>query len=95
MVGTVPQIEKLTGDNSKLEKERVMQSFKEGLKNNFQPYFRVKVVLICTDVAGMGIDIQDLNFCVNLGKATLEAGNVKCEIHSKTYNFCSKTTDWC
>ena len=28
-VGTVPQIEKLTGDNSKLEKERVMQSFKE------------------------------------------------------------------
>ena len=35
------------------------------------------MVLICTDVAGMGIDIQDLNFCVNLGKATLEAENVK------------------
>ena len=23
---------------------------------------------MCTDVAGMGIDIQDLNFSVNLGK---------------------------
>ena len=51
------QIEKLTGDNSRSEKERVMRLFKDG----------VCQVLVCTDVAGMGVDIPGLNFSVNIG----------------------------
>ena len=27
-------------------------------------------MLVCTDVAGMGIDVKDLNFSVNIGKIT-------------------------
>ena len=51
------QIEKLTGDNTRSEKERVIRLFKEG----------VCQVLICTDVAGMGVDIPGLNFSINIG----------------------------
>ena len=50
-------VEKLTGDNTRTEKERVMQLFKEG----------VCQVLVCTDVAGMGVDIKGLNFSINVG----------------------------
>ena len=34
IVETVPGVEKLTGDNSKEEKERVMARFKDGWANN-------------------------------------------------------------
>ena len=51
------QVEKLTGDNTRMEKDRVMQNFKEGICQ----------VLVCTDVAGMGVDIPGLNFAVNVG----------------------------
>ena len=30
--------------------------------------FRTRQILICTDVAGMGLDIRDLNFALNLGR---------------------------
>ena len=50
-------VEKLTGDNTRSEKDRVMSLFKED----------VKMVLVCTDVAGMGVDVTDLNFAVNIG----------------------------
>ena len=50
-------VEKLTGDNTRSEKERVVQLFKEGICQ----------VLVCTDVAGMGVDIKGLNFSVNVG----------------------------
>ena len=50
-------VEKLTGDNTRTEKERVMNLFKDGICK----------VLVCTDVAGMGLDIQDLNLSVNIG----------------------------
>ena len=53
-------VEKLTGDNTRAEKERVMRLFKEGISQ----------VLVCTDVAGMGVDIPDLNFSVNVGIPT-------------------------
>ena len=63
LVGVVPHsilVEKLTGDNTRAEKERVMRLFKEG----------VCQVLVCTDVAGMGVDIPDLNFSINVGIPT-------------------------
>ena len=50
-------IEKLTGDNTRAEKERVMELFRGNSK----------MVLVCTDVAGMGLDVQDLNFAINIG----------------------------
>ena len=50
-------IEKLTGDNTRAEKERVMSSFKSGECQ----------VLVCTDVAGMGVDVKDLTFSINIG----------------------------
>ena len=50
-------VEKLTGNNTRDEKERVMESFKSGLCQ----------VLVCTDVAGMGIDVKELTFSVNIG----------------------------
>ena len=50
-------VEKLTGDNTRAEKERVMHAFKEG----------VCQVLVSTDVAGMGVDVRGLNFAVNVG----------------------------
>ena len=50
-------VEKVTGDNTRKEKERVMQSFKEGSCQ----------VLVATDVAGMGIDVPGLTFAVNIG----------------------------
>ena len=50
-------IEKLTGDNTRAEKERVMNLFKSGECQ----------VLVCTDVAGMGVDVRDLTCAVNIG----------------------------
>ena len=50
-------VEKLTGDNTRSEKERVMKLFKEG----------VCQVLVCTDVAGMGLHVSGLNLAVNIG----------------------------
>merc|ERR1719186_211511 len=50
-------VEKLTGNNTRVEKTRVMELFKEGHCQ----------VLVCTDVAGMGVDITDLNLSVNIG----------------------------
>ena len=46
-------------------------------------YFRIKQVLVCTDVAGMGIDIQDLDFAINLGKSS---HNLYC-LHSYIANL--------
>ena len=68
-------IEKLTGDNTKDEKERVMKAFREGwvqVKNqlilsNNEKLSRLCRVLVCTDVAGMGLDTQDLNLSINIG----------------------------
>ena len=50
-------VEKLTGNNTRDEKERVMESFRSGPCQ----------VLVCTDVAGMGIDVKELTFSVNIG----------------------------
>ena len=50
-------VEKLSGDNSKEEKFRVLELFKEGECK----------VLVSTDVAGMGTDVMGLSFIVNLG----------------------------
>lgn len=44
-------VEKLTGDNTRAEKERVMKLFKEGLCQ----------VLVCTDVAGMIFAFKHFN----------------------------------
>ena len=52
--------EKLTGDNTRTEKERVMSLFKVGICK----------VLVCTDVAGMGLHVEDLNLSVNIGIPT-------------------------
>ena len=70
-------VEKLTGDNTRGEKERVMELFKEGwgcLCLLCAHYISCLTccskcqVLVCTDVAGMGIDVKDLNFSINIGK---------------------------
>ena len=50
-------VEKLSGDNTKEEKLRVMQRFKSGECK----------VLISTDVAGMGVDVSRLSLVVNVG----------------------------
>jgi len=52
-------VEKLTGDNTREEKGRVMELFQSGECQ----------VLICTDVCGMGLDVKDLNFSVSIGLA--------------------------
>ena len=50
-------VEKLSGDNSREEKFRVLELFKEGGCK----------VLVSTDVAGMGTDVAGLSLIVNLG----------------------------
>ena len=50
-------VEKLSGDNSKGEKLRVMERFKSGECK----------ILVSTDVAGMGTDVPGLNLVINLG----------------------------
>ena len=50
-------VEKLSGDNSKDEKRRVMERFKTG---------KCKV-LVSTDVAGIGIDVPGLDLVINVG----------------------------
>ena len=66
-------VEKLSGDNSKDEKQRVMVLFKTRYMNTFviqivnTGLLRVCKVLISTDVCGMGTDVTGLSLIINLG----------------------------
>ena len=55
--GSCKKVEKLSGDNSKDEKIRVMERFKTGECK----------VLVSTDVAGMGTDVPGLDLVINVG----------------------------
>ena len=62
-------IYKLNGENSQHEKERVIRSFKESTRS----------ILICTDVASMGLDVKDLNLVINIGKLATFVKEVVCQ----------------
>ena len=69
------EIAKLSGDNSREEKERVMTGFLSGWvevlsKLYFTITSREFQVLVSTDCAGMGTHVPGLNLVVNIGERT-------------------------